>query len=239
MEHFGLKMQGTFIVETVPYLKDFVSEDIGRFIYVEAEDNYYFGTTFDWIQVGLKSKCVKIDHIDFGHLHNQINAVHIPFKDTFLKSTNVSDALKELSSGKTALKSNSIFSNHLSEHCVNTIHLNCGISETQISAKDIPIISLLNANITDTQTAIQKLEEFYTQISRPKISISDWDYNFIEKLYVGYVTTNPIINAPMLIQCYNTDNEMIFPKKVILDTYFNRAYIYHTAAIELNVILMG
>jgi len=239
MEHFGLKMSGSFIVEVVPYLKDFVSEDIGRFIYVESEDNYYFGTTFDWIQVGLTSKCIKIDHIDFGYSHNQINATHIPFNDTFLKSKTVSDALKELSNGNAAFKSNSILSNHISENCIESYHLNFGISEKQINAQDIPIVSLLNTNLTDIQTAVQKLEEFYTQISRVKILSSDWDYNFIEKTYIGYVTTNPIINKPIIIQCYNNSNEMIIPKKVLLDTYYNRAYIHHTEAIELNVILIG
>jgi len=239
MEHFGLKMSGTFIAEVIPYLKDFVSEDIGRFVYITAEDKYYFGTAFNWVQVGLTEQCIKYDHIDFGFLYNQVNATHIPFKDTFLKSKTVSNALKDLSAGGNSFQSNCIFPNHISDKCIESYHINFGVSNKQVNAKNIPIVSLLNDDITDVQTSIQKLEQFYIQIVRNKILKSDWDYDYVSTSYIGHVTTNPIINKPILIQCYDKNNNMIFPKKIWLDTYYSRAYVSHTEAIDANIVMLG
>lgn len=239
MEHFGLKMRGTFIAEVIPFLKEFTVDDIGRFIYVTATDNYYFGTNFDWIQVGLTPKCIKVENIDFGFSYNQLNAIHIPFRDTFLKSKTVSDALKELSFGGAALKSNSIFSNHLTSKCVNLNHLDFGISGVQISAKDIPIISLLHADVVDIQSAVNKLETNHVQILRKKILNTNWDYDFILNMYVGHVSTIPIITMYVIVQCYDNNNILITPKKILLDLYYNRIYIYYTESIELNVVILG
>lgn len=239
MLHYGLNMQGTFTIEVVPYLKDFTIEDTGRFIYVTTNDNYYFGTAIDWIQVGLTPKCIKVEHLDFGFLYNQINAKFIPFEDSFLKSKNVSDTLKALSSGGSSFKPNSILAIHLSEKCVNLNNMNFGILNTQISAKDIPFRSLLTTDVTDIQTSIQKLERQYIQIIRSKILKTNWDYDFDSQTYVGHVSTSLILNKYIIVQCYDENNNMIFPKKVYLDTYYNRVYIYHTINIDVNVVILG
>jgi len=237
MEHYGLIMQGQFVAETLPFLNEFTLDDIGRFVYISATDNYYFGTSNSWIEIGLTPTCIKYEHIDFGFEYNQINAKHIPFNDSFLIADNVQDALINLSYGKDSFKPNSIQSIHIVEKNIKPIHIDFGLTDEQISAKDIPIASLLTTDVISTQDSINKLEKNFVQIVRNKIK--NWNYNYINKSYVGHMSTYPIVNKNIIVQCYDNDNVMIFPTKVTLDLYYNRVYIYQEKKIELNVIILG
>lgn len=239
MEHYGLQMKGVFIAESVPFLELFTTNDIGRFIYDESTDKYYFGTATDWVEVGLTKKCVKYSHIDFGFLSNQVNAKSIPFEDSFLKSKNISDALKEISSGGTAIKNKSINSNHLIDKCIKNNHIDFGYSTDQVNASHIPINSILTQSITNLETVIHELENNFIRCVRNKIESTVWEYDAVDKLYMAHVSIIPITSKTCVIQCFDKDSNMIFPNKVYIDSYYNRIYIYYTQPIELNIIIIG
>jgi len=52
MKFHGIDMRGKFVVQRLSTIPTFVSTDKGRLIYVEDEDEFYFGGTSEWKKGG-------------------------------------------------------------------------------------------------------------------------------------------------------------------------------------------
>lgn len=77
MKFHGIDMRGKFIVQRVATIPTFVSTDKGRLIYVEDEDEFYFGGTTEWKKGGEANA----DKVDGYHASQTANPNTIPVAD--------------------------------------------------------------------------------------------------------------------------------------------------------------
>lgn len=60
MEIHGAHVNGPFIIDGVILKPDWIYTDVGRVIYVIAEDKFYFGNSNSWVEMGTGNSSIEI-----------------------------------------------------------------------------------------------------------------------------------------------------------------------------------
>jgi hypothetical protein len=244
MKSYGMEMDGNFVIEKIAVKPIWTSEQLGRLIYVEADETYWLGGHTSWISIGSTVAYIKKGHIDFGYGLNQVNASSIPFEDSarndVISAENVHDAIVSISNGD-GLGDNAISSRSYGEESILNTHIKWGSTDDYVGAKDLPINSNFTGvvKVISTEEAINQIETNNPSIVRKLVSPSGWELAPAENLYRVTVVINPISNSLSVVQCYNQIGELVLPAKVTADLDNNRVYVWMPSPMSLTIVVIG
>jgi len=243
MDSYGLQMDGAFVIQRSYVRPEFTEQQIGRFVFVESDNTYWFGGVVNWISIGVPDNSIGEKSINWGFNYNQINAKQIPFNDSseILPAEFVHDALISLSTG-IGFKLKCLSSEILMDDVVKLYHVDWGFLESQINAESIPIKSKFRGLLTDAsnvQESINRLETNSPIILRKTIDLASWEYNSELELYRAKLITIPITNKQIAVQCFNSINELISPANIQVDSDNSCVYIWLLQKDVLAVTIIG
>ncbi len=143
----------------------------------------------------------------------------------------------------TSLYDLSIARRHLKLGQIKAEHISWSITDGHVNASQMPVNSLfvdsLTPEVITVEAAINQLELSSIKVSRVIIQSTAWVFAPAETLYRATVVALPITSFPLIVQCYSELGMLITPDKIELDDGSNRLYIWHDAAITLNVVMVG